>query len=148
MRHHFPKNRYEVVKMQRIEINHSVKTIQLNSSSAFSSAAKNTLLQSEIIDNTNNSSSGDISLPITATSATVQTPVSVLLLSATNYFYLRLTINGVVLPIMRTKSFQYHNSVEPITAVELWNGTLTLTGTTFTVPGSVLAQTINHVALN
>ncbi len=134
--------------MQRIEINHSVKTIQLNNSSAFSSATKNILLQSEIIDNTNNSSSGDISLPITATSATVQTPVSVLLLSATNYFYLRLTIGGVILPIMRTKSFQYHNTIETIDNVELWNGTLTLTGTTFSVPLSVLPQTINQITLN
>jgi len=134
--------------MQRVEINHSVKVIQVSANSAFASSADNKLLQSEIIDNTNNSASGDLSLPITATSVTVQTPVSVLLLSAIDYFYMQPTIAGVTLPILRTKSFQYHNSVDPITRIDIWNGSLTLTGTTFSVPLSVIDQTINFIEVS
>jgi len=79
--------------MQRVEITHNVKISELNPASAFAPSSYSTLLQNQIMNGVNNTSTGDITLPISNSPSSLNVPVSTLFMTSQTPFYIRVGSN-------------------------------------------------------
>lgn len=108
-----------------------------NGSVAAVHTASNTVLEIDV-----NASSTEL--------ATVANPISYILITSATAFYFRYTTkDAVVSPILKSATFAYHNSANPITNITFWNGTLqpdvTPNPTSFTIKQSSVESTITYI---